>query len=226
MLEAVKKRIASLIYKSVSYHVRAQYDAGRTGRRLGRWQPGLTGPNSAMLGDVETIRSRSRDQIRNNPWISRGIKSWETNEIGCGITLKSAAPDETFREAADTLWDRQSKYMDADGMYDINGMMRLIVRTRRAGGEIFIRRRPRNKSDGLPVPIQYQLLEPEFCPTGYTDFSARIYAGVEFNGIGQRRAYWMYKAHPGDGGFGAVPFTNQDLVAVPAMSILHHYEAL
>jgi len=204
---------------------RAAYDAAAAGRRLGRWQPGKVGPNEAVLRDVEQIRARARDQVRNNPWISRGIKSWEANEIGCGVTMKSAAPDEAFRQQVDTLWYKQSKYMDADGLLDIHGMVRLAVRTRRAGGEIFIRRRPRQISDGLPVPIQYQLLEPEFCPVGYTDLSARIYGGIQFNGIGKRTTYWMYRNHPGDGalfgGLGAY-----DLVPVPAASILHHYDPL
>jgi lambda family phage portal protein len=207
------------------FRPRAAYDAAATGRRLGVWRPGMVGPNEGVLRDVEQIRARARDQVRNNPWISRGIKSWEANEIGCGVTMKSAAPDETFRQEVDALWNRQAKYMDADGMLDINGMVRLAVRTRRAAGEIFIRRRPRQLSDGLPVPIQYQLLEPEFCPVSYTDLSARIYGGVQFNGIGKRTTYWMYRNHPGDGAlFGGV--SAYDLVPVPAASILHHYDPL
>jgi hypothetical protein len=43
--------------------------------------------------------------VRNNPWISRGIKSWEAKEIGCGITIKSAASDDEFRKRADELVD-------------------------------------------------------------------------------------------------------------------------
>ena len=54
------------------------------------------------------------------------------------------------------------------------------MRTRREAGEIFIRRRPRLLSDGLPVPIQYQLLEPEFCRVNYnlTFNGERVYAGI------------------------------------------------
>ena len=60
-----------------------------------------------------------------------------------------------------------------------------IVRTRREAGEIFIRRRPRLLSDGLPMPIQYKLLEPEFCRVNYnlTFNGERVYAGIGFSAI-------------------------------------------
>lgn len=227
MPKTKKKPAAKPVQQSANYRIRNQYESGATGRRFTRWNPGASGPNTAMLNDVERVRSRSRDQVRNNAWISRGIKSWVANEVGCGITLKSAVPDEDFRKRADDLWLRQARYMDADGALDINGMIAQAVRTRREAGEIFIRRRPRLVTDGLPVPIQYQLLEPEFCPTGYNDFSGgnRIYAGIGFNGIGKRTVYYMYRSHPGDGViFGSAAAF--DLVPVPASSILHHYETL
>jgi|SRR6516225_7638305 len=99
MFDGLKRLAARFIYKSVSYSIRNAYESGATGRRLSRWMPAAHGPNAAVLNNLETIRNRARDQVRNNPWISRGIKSWEANEIGCGITVKSAAPDEEFRKA-------------------------------------------------------------------------------------------------------------------------------
>src|SRR6516225_327067 len=227
MLTGLKRLAARFIYKSVSYSIRNAYESGATGRRLSRWMPAAHGPNAAVLNNLETIRNRARDQVRNNPWISRGIKSWEANEIGCGITIKSAAPDEEFRKRADELWNRQIKYMDADGVYDFNGMLRLIVRTRREAGEIFIRRRPRLLSDGLPAPIQYQLLEPEFCPVTYNlSFNGdRVYAGIGFNAIGRRTAYWMYRSHPGDAIYSSSG-SLQQLSAIPAEMIIHHYDPL
>jgi lambda family phage portal protein len=227
MFEAIKKSIARFIYRSVSYSVRNAYEAGSTGRRLGRWNPISSGPNASVIADLERLRARSRDLVRNNPWISRGVNSWVANEIGCDITFKSAAPDEAFRTAADELWERQCAHFDADGMQHFSGMLAQIVRTRRDAGEIFVRRRQRNLSDGLPVPVQYQLLEPEFCPVWYSESNPtrRIHAGIEFNLIGKRTAYWMYRAHPGDGIF----FTDarqQELVAVPASQVLHHFKQL
>ena len=55
MLEALKKRLDKY------FRPRAAYDAGAAGRRLGRWQPGMIGPNAAVVNDVEQIRARARD---------------------------------------------------------------------------------------------------------------------------------------------------------------------
>jgi lambda family phage portal protein len=208
--------------------VRASYEAGSAGRRLRLWQPGMIGPNDAVLRDLTQIRDRSRDLVRNNPWISRALKSWVANEIGCAITFKAETPDLEFNKAADELWERQQEYFDADGMLDFQGMLAQIVRTRRAAGEIFIRRRVRRPDGTLPVPLQYQLLEPEFCPhdqvNNFAPFPGRqIKAGIEFDGIGQRRAYFMYRNHPGDS-FNTTIDLN--IVAVPASEIIHHYEIL
>jgi lambda family phage portal protein len=112
-------------------------------------------------------------------------------------------------------------------MFDFNGMLSQIVRTRRAAGEIFIRRRLRRPSDGLPVPLQYQLIEPELCPHDQNSFVAGgrvVRAGIEFDPIGKRRAYWMYRSHPGD--FFMGQFRDLELVAVPAESVIHHYAPL
>lgn len=206
----------------------AAYDAGAASRRLKLWLPGMRGPNSAVLSDLTQLRNRSRDLIRNNPWISRGVNSWVANEIGTGITFKAASPDPAFNEQADALWERQVQVFDADGMLDFHGMLAQIVRTRRAAGEIFIRRRLRRPEDGLPVPLQYQLLEPEFCPHDQTvslpAFAGRtVKAGIEFDGIGRRTAYYMYRSHPGD----SFSFSsNSQIYAVPASEILHHYAML
>ena len=105
MFDGLKRLAARFIYKSVSYSIRNAYESGATGRRLSRWMPAAHGPNAAVLNNLETIRNRARDQVRNNPWISRGIKSWEAKEIGCGITIKSAASDDEFRKRADELVD-------------------------------------------------------------------------------------------------------------------------
>src|SRR5687767_11833951 len=59
-----------------SLEVRATYEAGAVGRRLRLWQPGLIGANTAVLRDLNLLRNRSRDLVRNNPWISRGVNSW------------------------------------------------------------------------------------------------------------------------------------------------------
>lgn len=231
MLDSFRTGLARALVRSARYVVpgnfRNYYEAGKSGRRLGIWQPGSLGPNAAVLQQLDLLRARSRDAARNNGWIKKGINTWVSNEIGTGITPRSQAPDEKFRQAADALWLKWGKFADADGLLDINGLMWSASRNRIESGEIFIRFRPRNLSEGLPVPLQLQLLEPEFCPVNENQVlsggSRKIRAGIEFDGIGRRRAYWMYRSHPGDRFMDSLAL---DLVPVPADSVIHHYAPL
>lgn len=211
----------------MTLRVRNAYEAGgTTGRRLKIWSPGSPGPNESILRDLEALRNRSRDAVRNNAWIKKGINSWVSNEIGTGIVPRAISSNLKFNSACDALWDSWGKVADADGVLDYYGLTALATRTRIQAGEIFIRFRLRSMEDGLPVPLQLQLLEPDFCPTTTNEFfkpGRRIRAGIEFDGIGRRVAYWMYKSHPGDAFFTQ---DTLDTVPVPASSVLHHYAPL
>jgi lambda family phage portal protein len=110
----------------------------------------------------------------------------------------------------------------------VYGQETLATRTWLEGGEAFIRRRPRFASDGLPVPVQVQILESEFVPMLDADtwpglpVGNRIRSGIELDNRGQRIAYWMYREHPGDFFTGTI--TNTMLIRVLASDVVHMYE--
>lgn len=51
--------------------------------------------------------------------------------------------------------------IDADGRFDGYGLQSLIARTVVESGAALVRKRPRFASDGLVVPLQLQVLEPD-----------------------------------------------------------------
>ncbi len=67
-------------------------------------------------------------------------------------------------------------------------------------GEVLVRRRLRRASDGLPVPLQLQVLEADFLDATKSNNvgAGRIVQGIEFDPVGKRRAYWLHPEHPGD----------------------------
>ncbi len=89
---------------------------------------------------------------------------------------------------------------------------------------MLVRRRLRRSSDGLPVPLQLQVLEANFLDAMKSGAigAGRLVQGIEFDPVGKRRAYWLHSEHPGDawgalqGGLGSRP--------VPATEIAHVYE--
>jgi len=88
---------------------------------------------------------------------------------------------------------------------------------------VFARIRYRRPEDGLPVPLQVQLIESEQCPQHYNGVASNgnvIRQGIEVDSIGRRVAYWMYREHPGDL---QLTVNGNELVRVPADQVLHLY---
>jgi lambda family phage portal protein len=98
------------------------------------------------------------------------------------------------------------------------------------GGECFIRLRPRRPEDRLTVPLQLQLLEAEHLPlTLNTELPSGnvVRSGIEFDAMGRRVAYHLYRSHPEDGRLSPMSGQGgQDTVRVPAAEIMHLYRVL
>lgn len=197
------------------------YQASSTGRRLSNFTAPNLGPNTASLSELDVLRNRSRAALRNNPWIKRGLNADVANEIGTGIVPRSKAPDKEFKEEIRDLWNDWLHQADADGVLSAYGIQQICARARREAGEVFIRIRKRKLTDGLIVPVQFQVLEADYCPTSYNQDlrnGNKVIAGIEFNKIGQRVAYWMHPNHPTD----TLSLVNTP-IRIPGDQIIHHY---
>ncbi|MBV2132041.1 phage portal protein [Pseudomonas sp. MAP12] len=203
---------------------KASYDAASHGRRLKGWAPGSPGPTRAVVGQMSTVRARSRDAGRNNGWIANGVRNWVSNEVGAGIKPRSRAPNAAFAAEANRLWEEEFRAAaDYDGTLDVYGLMALAVRSRKESGEVFVRIRHLGLASGAPVPVQFQLIESDQVPHTHNELrqDREIVAGVEFNLAGQRTNYWMYRRHPFD-----MAVTGMELVQVPAADVIHHFAPL
>ncbi|MEN9317365.1 MAG: hypothetical protein RIS35_3758 [Pseudomonadota bacterium] len=211
--------------------VRARYNAAGSGRRMAGWNPGSSGPNRALSG-LQKIRDRSRDSSRNDWSGASAVQKWSTSLVGIGITPRFKRITSATRKAEITdLWKDFVQQSDADGVLNFYGQQTLAVRTWLDAGEVFVRRRSRFLDEGLAVPMQLQMLEPEMVPmldaTAYQGLPQGnfIRSGIEFNKRGRRIAYWVYKEHPGDGAM-LSSATPDSLVRVPASEMCHIFEPL
>lgn len=206
-----------------------RYDGASNGRRMGNWNAPASGPNKAIAG-LQILRNRSRDAVRNEWQSSSALRVMVSNLIGTGIIPRPKTTDEAVKARLTELWDEWVKVADADGLLDYYGMQALATRCRREAGEVFLRARPRRPGFGMTVPVQIQLLEPEMVPLldadswPYLPKGNKIRQGVEFNNMGQRVAYWMYKEHPGDNFSGTIG--QNDLLRIPAEFIKHVFKPL
>jgi lambda family phage portal protein len=205
---------------------RSTYEGASIGRRTLGWNPGNDSVNSALFGASDVLRARSRDMIRKNAWAFNGSEVFVSEAIGTGIKPQCQHPDPDVKAFLQKLWTQWTDYCDSHGTSDFYGLQALAVRGMMEGGEVFVRVRYRRPSDGFKIPMQLQLLEAEHCPTTYNvvlDNGNIVKAGIEFNQIGQRVAYWLYPVHPGEynpGVYNLVP------VRVPAAQVYHLFRPI
>lgn len=207
--------------------IKASYEGAGEGRRSASWDAPDHGINSMVMPALRNLRSRSRAAVRNDPYAFNTIDKRVSNLIGTGITPRPKIKDDPLRNALQELWDDWTDESDADGLTDFYGQQALVARTVETAGECFVRLRPRSLSEGLAVPLQVQVLAPEFVP--HDKFEATrdgntIRAGIEFNPAGRRVAYWMYRAHPRDAS--SLNSGYNLLVRVPAAQVLHIFEPI
>lgn len=205
--------------------LKASYEGAADGRRSSSWDAPDTGVNSLIMPALRNLRSRSRAAVRNDPYAANAIDRRVSNLIGTGITPQPRLEDKELRTLLQELWEDWVDESDADQLTDFYGQQALVARTVEQSGECFVRIRPRRLEDGLAVPLQLQCLAPEFVPHDKFEVTKSgnvIRAGIEFNGFGQRVAYWCYRSHPSD--LAALNAGYNMLVRIPASQMLHIFE--
>ena len=196
-----------------------KYDAAASGRRTSGWMTASWGANAETAAALPKLRDRHRDLVRNNPWAARAVQAIVSHTIGYGITAKVTAT-----KAAQEAWKRwaETTQCDADGRNNLYGLQGLVLRTVVESGECLVRVRWRKATDGLALPMQLQVLEPDYLDISRTTQldTGRIVQGVEFDLIGRRVAYWLFTDHPGDVlGYAA------ESKRVPASDVAHIYRS-
>lgn len=200
------------------------FEAASVGRRTSGWSRTFTDANRAASGaTLDRLRAQARDLVRNNPWARRGLRRIVTNTVGWGIRPKAAG-----RNAARIaeLWKRwaETTECDAAGRLTFYGLQKLVMRTIVESGEVLIRRRFRRPGDGLAIPMQLQVLEPDYIDTSKDAIKGvaggDIIQGVEFDAIGRRVAYWLFDQHPGGSGLMGTAASRR----IPADGVLHIFD--
>ncbi|MEE2915628.1 MAG: phage portal protein [Pseudomonadota bacterium] len=203
--------------------IRAQYDGASHSRRTQGWRRTGRDANYELQGAAAILAQTARDMVRNNPYAERAVSAISTDLVGTGITfqvLRDGEPDaELTALAREHL---ESTACDADGRQNIYGMQLQAARTVVESGAVLARNRPRFARDGLPVPFQVQMLEPDYLDaTRNGVFDAGMYvSGIQFDRIGNREAYWLFPQHPG-----SVALRSPTSNPIPARDVVHVFRA-
>lgn len=203
-----------------------EFEAASKTRRTAGWIAPESSAATATGLTLATLRARSRQLTRDNQWAKAALEILDTNIVGAGIR-PTALPGSDASKRAVELWHEWagSTDCDAEGHKSFAALLGLAVRSTAEAGEVVIRRRPRRTSDGLTVPLQLQLLEPDHLDTtrdrrfgkDQPANTKRTVQGVELDKRGRRIGYWLFTEHPGD----AVAITKS--VRVRAGDVIHHF---
>ena len=209
------------------------YDGTGGGRRALAWMPSNPGAVAALSLAQDELRAKSRDLVRRNAWAAAGIEAFVANAIGTGIKPQSMVQDQTTRETIHSLWWDWCEQADAAGLTDLYGLQALATRAMLEGGEALVRLRYRRTEDELPVALQIQVLEAEHLPTTMNrDLPGGnvIRSGIEFDRLGRRVAYHLYRSHPNDGLLAPMSSSasggGMDTVRVDASEVIHLFRPL
>jgi lambda family phage portal protein len=220
------QRTEIVLYGPTGRAVTPAYNSTASGRAVMGWNPGNEAINALVAGGGDALRRQSRDMARRNAWAANAIESYVANAIGAGIVPQPKHPDPAVKELLQSEWLRWTDEADAAGLTDFYGLQSLACRAAIEAGECIARLRPRLASDGLRVPLQIQLLEPEHLPlTDTRDLGDgnKVRWGLEFDKIGRRVAYHLYREHPGET---PMFFSGREQTRVRAEYVMHLYKPL
>lgn len=212
---ANKPRIRMTVRDGNQVPVRAYYEGGSQRRRMAGKGTTVTGPNGPIENSLATLQARSHHAIRNNAYAASAKEKYVSNLVGTGIKPQWGNP------VIQALWDEWAEESDADGVDNFYGQQALAAGAQFEAGEVLGRFRYRRTSDGLSVPLQLQVVEAEHLdPTYSRAFDGRlIKMGIEFNGIGQRTAFHLWRYHPHEN----LTKSLNTRVPVPADNVIHMY---
>jgi capsid protein len=206
--------------------VRLAYEGARTDRRTGGWVTTGNSANAEISVALAKLRERSRDLIRNNAYAARAVAEIVGNAIGTGITAQARSGDAGGGPVDQRRLGRMDRGVRRRRAARLLWSSGAVARTVFESGECLVRFRQRRESDGLTVPLQLQVLEPDYLDHTKTQKTETGYIiqGIEFDLVGRRIFYWLYGQHPGDvvqtGVRGGASLQS---IRVPASEVLHIY---
>jgi lambda family phage portal protein len=195
---------------------RRAYEGALVSRLTADWVTSSTSADAEIDGSLVRLRNRSRQLLRDNPYVQAARRAIVTNVIGRGIRMQSRVP------MVETWWRHycRKEHIHAAGKLSFPRILRQSMAAVPESGEVFIRLVPEQFGNS-GTPLGLEILEADLCDEMHTvgpDASGNEWRmGVKVNRWGRPTAYRFRTRHPGDVS-GAVGYGATD---VPAEQIIH-----
>lgn len=193
-------------YRRAQYrHALNMYEGASRSRRLRDWRTTSTSINEATRTGLEALRARARHLSANNAHAHAAHRELAANIVGTGITPHVRLDCCVLRAPGEQLIDDYFDTSDCDvaGRSNLYGLQQQAVKTMVESGSVILRRvkrRPVNRAGVRQLPIQLQVLEPDYIDLAKNGKNGNntIVQGVEYDRSGRVVAYWLHDHHPGD----------------------------
>jgi lambda family phage portal protein len=192
------------------------FHAASQGRRLEDWrsitETGATDPAQHLA----TIRARSRELRRNNPYWESAINGIVGHTVGHGVRAAIIHPRRGVTQRLQGSWDAwaRSSQVDVSGRMNWYAIQSLVMETVAESGECLVRRTL--DADGA---LRLVVLSPDYLSgdrDGPTDRNTETIGGVEVDENGAPVAYHLYRRlHR--------TLEARETVRVPASEVAHVY---
>jgi len=184
--------------------------ASKSRRQTSEWITSTGDADTDLLGDLDLLRERSRDLIRNTPIATGAINTKVTNIVGSGLKLQSridnellgitedqAAEWESTTEKEFRMW-ADSQECDIERTLNFYESQDLAFRSTLESGDVFIVL-PMVGRLGSPYKTKIQIIEADRIsnPDNEAD-SETLAGGIERDQNGAPIKYHIMDGHPGD----------------------------
>lgn len=205
------------------------YKGAKLERALADWITESLSADADLLGDLDTLRARSRDLVRNSGFARGLVRNIVHQVVGTGYRPQSQVDAETsplsdgqardFRRQAERLWRRWEPTADANRRLDFTGLLSAAFSAAVVDGDCFVLL-PRLVGDQFrPLWLACEVVEGHRVSTPQGDIPAakgkRIREGVELDRYGKPVAIWVELVDGSDQTFGdAIPQRNWRRIAM------------
>lgn len=189
-------------------HVR-RWQAAQNDRFTAGWLSTQNSINQELRTDLNALRARGRDLVKNNDYAKKYVGMCGDNIIGpAGVRLqvrienKPGEPDALANDAIERGWDEWKKVADITGKQHFDEMCRTMIESMPSDGE-FLVREVMGKDAGNKFNYALQLIDVDRIDTQHniaaTNNTNAIIMGVEVNAYRRPVALHIFTAHPSDG---------------------------
>lgn len=189
-LTAGAKRSASL-----------RYDAARSDRTRRRAVAGSA--DGDLLPDLEVLRRKSRDLVRDDAHASAAVAVKLENVVGAGLKVQadvraelagiSQQQADDYNGQAERIWAQwAADHCDATECSDFDEMTRQVYRARLLDGEAFVHR---VAVPGREISTAWELIDADRIGDDMRTPNDNVRAGIEFGDRGEAVAYYVSPFH-------------------------------